>query len=123
MNKKVLIFEDDSATAELSGIIVSQLGFEVAYRSETNDVLNDVLIEKPDLIIMDNWIPGQGGLLSVELLKQTSETSHIPIIFYSANTDFANLATSSKADAYLIKPFNLTDLEAMIGRLIFSNDK
>lgn len=123
MNKKVLIFEDDSATAEFSGIIADQLGFDVAYRTKTNNVLDDVMQEKPDLIIMDNWIPGEGGVASINMLKQNERTKQIPIIFYSANTDFANLAQSTKADAFLSKPFDIQDFESIIQALIPDSKK
>ncbi|MFD2599026.1 PleD family two-component system response regulator [Sphingobacterium corticis] len=123
MNKKVLIFEDDSATAEFSGIIADQLGFDVAYRTKTNNVLDDVMQEKPDLIIMDNWIPGKGGVASINMLKQNERTKQIPIIFYSANTDFANLAQSTKADAFLSKPFDIQDFESIIQALIPDSKK
>ncbi len=123
MNKKVLIFEDDSATAEFSGIIADQLGFDVAYRTKTNNVLDDVMQEKPDLIIMDNWIPGEGGVASINMLKQNERTKQIPIIFYSANTDFANLAQSTKADAFLSKPFDIEDFESIIQALIPDSKK
>lgn len=118
MKKKILIFEDDLATAEFAGIIAEQLGFEVAYRTKTNDVLNDVANESPDLILMDNWIPGDGGFDSIQLLKSTPATAGIPIIFYSANTGFAGLAQTSMADAYITKPFDITDLEDIIKRLM-----
>lgn len=118
MRKKILIFEDDPATAEFAGIIAEQLGFDVACRSETDDVLNDVATELPDLILMDNWIPGDGGLDSIHLLKNTPATASIPIIFYSANSGFTSLAETSLADAYLSKPFDISDLEDIIKRLI-----
>ncbi|TDS06783.1 response regulator [Sphingobacterium paludis] len=118
MKKKILIFEDDLATAELAGIVAEQLGFEVAYRIRTDSVLSDVAAESPHIILMDNWIPGDGGFDSIQLLKNTPTTADIPIIFYSANTDFAGLAQTSMADAYITKPFDITDLEGIIKRLI-----
>lgn len=118
MSKKILIFEDDAATAEFVEIVARQLGYDVTILSKTDNVLNDVLSESPDLILMDNWIPGQGGFSSVELLKSTPVTSAIPIIFYSANTDFKSLAETSKADAILTKPFDISDIEEIIVRLI-----
>ncbi|MFD2598709.1 PleD family two-component system response regulator [Sphingobacterium corticis] len=123
MNKKILIFEDDNATAEFSGILAQQLGFEVAFRTKTDNVLNDVLEEAPDLVVMDNWIPGEGGLSSIDMLKNTASTAHIPIIFYSANTDFENLAKDSKADIFLSKPFDIEDFEDALNRLIPDSSK
>ncbi|WDF67139.1 response regulator [Sphingobacterium oryzagri] len=117
MCKKILIFEDDTDTAECIGILADQLGFDIAYRNNTDNVLNDVLHESPNLIIMDNWISGLGGIRSIELLKNNSETAQIPIIFISANIDFESLAKTSKADAYLHKPFEIVDFEDAIIKL------
>ncbi|MFD2743552.1 MULTISPECIES: response regulator [Sphingobacterium] len=118
MRKKVLIFEDDPATAEFSGILAEQLGFDTAYRTTTANVITDVIQESPDLVIMDNWIAGEGGYKSIELLKANPSTAHIPIVFYSAGNDFAQIAHGSKADAYLVKPFDIGEFEEIISRLL-----
>ena len=67
----------------------------------------------PDVIIMDNWIPGPGGIEATRLLKLAPETQDIPVIFFSANSNVTQLAREAQADYFLQKPFDITELEGI----------
>jgi two-component system cell cycle response regulator DivK len=41
----------------------------------------------PRLILMDNWIPPQGGIIATQMIKNDSILKEIPVIFVSANND------------------------------------
>lgn len=118
MAKRILILEDDQATLELCMQICSELGLEVISNKTTLNILEQVREVKPDIILMDNWIPGYGGQKSIELLKQTDDLKHIPILFFSANSDFRKVALVTPADDNIEKPFDLEDLERKIKNLL-----
>ena len=63
---------------------------------------------------MDNWIPGPGGIEATRLLKQDAETQDIPVIFFSANSNVTQLARDARADYFLQKPFDITELEGIV---------
>ena len=69
---------------------------------------------KPDLILMDNWIPSSGGEVAVKLIKAEPDLKHIPVIYISANNDVKSLADQAGADGYLSKPFDIEELEIII---------
>ncbi len=74
----------------------------------------------PDLIISDIILPGQDGLQITEILKQDIRTSHIPVILLTAKGSMEEQikGIKSKADAFIVKPFNLEYLEETIKSLL-----
>ncbi|KAB1232328.1 response regulator [Chryseobacterium viscerum] len=116
--KKILIFDDDTAILEVITIIFEENGYEVKISETSHDILEKVEEYKPDVILMDNWIPRIGGVEATKLLKSTEEFKHIPVIYVTANNDIVALASEAQADDYVSKPFNLDDLEEKVAKHI-----
>jgi two-component system cell cycle response regulator DivK len=114
MSKRVLIFDDDIDILQICTIVLRKKGFEVITLNNSNQVVSQVRSHRPDVIIMDNWIPGPGGIEATRLLKLSRETQDIPVIFFSANSNVAQLALDARADYFLQKPFDITELEAIV---------
>jgi signal transduction histidine kinase/AraC-like DNA-binding protein/AmiR/NasT family two-component response regulator/cellobiose-specific phosphotransferase system component IIB len=74
----------------------------------------------PDLIITDIILPGLDGSRITENLKQDIRTSHIPIVLLTAKASIEEQIAGIrlKADAFIIKPFNLEYLEETIKSLL-----
>ena len=82
--------------------------------SEDARILQSINSINPDLILLDNWLTewssdANGQQLSKQL-KADPQTSHIPIIIVSAMNNIQEIAEAGNANAYLKKPFNLTEL-------------
>lgn len=119
MNEKtVLIFDDDINILELCSIILSESGYRVEISETSHDIIEKVSHIHPDVILMDNWIPDIGGIKATQLLKQHPDFRHIPVIYFSANNDIHLLAETAGADAHLAKPFDLADLENIVGQAL-----
>ncbi|RLJ32394.1 response regulator receiver domain-containing protein [Chryseobacterium sp. 7] len=116
--KKILIFDDDAAILEVITIIFEENGYDVEISETSHDILEKVAEYRPDVILMDNWIPKIGGVEATKLLKNSEEFNHIPVIYVTANNDIAALASEAQADDYVSKPFNLDDLEEMVAKHI-----
>ena len=114
MNKRVLILDDDIDILQICTIVLKKQGFDVQTLNNSNQVVGQVREFQPDVILMDNWIPGPGGIEATRLLKLTPETQDIPVIFFSANSNVTQLAREAKADYFLQKPFDITELEAIV---------
>jgi signal transduction histidine kinase/DNA-binding response OmpR family regulator len=74
----------------------------------------------PDIIVSDIVFPGRSGLQITEILKQDIRTSHIPIILLTAKGSIEEQieGIKMKADAFIVKPFNLFYLEENIKNLL-----
>ncbi|MFD1769965.1 response regulator [Sphingobacterium suaedae] len=119
-NKTILIFDDDSNILEVCSIILTDAGYDVKISETSHDIIEKVDDLRPDVILMDNWIPDIGGIEATRLLKIHPDFGHIPVIYISANNDIHMLAEKAGADAYLAKPFDIVDLEQIVERMIAS---
>ncbi|MBC7746232.1 MAG: response regulator [Flavobacterium sp.] len=114
MSKRILICDDDSDILAICQFILEEIGLEVHTRNNCNNIISVVSEVKPDVILMDNWIPDTGGIIATRMIKQHPQFKNIPVIYFSANTDIKLLAHEAGADSYLAKPFDINDLEKAI---------
>jgi two-component system cell cycle response regulator DivK len=114
MIKRVLILDDDIDILQICTIVLKKKGFDVQTLNNSTQVVNQVRSYQPDVILMDNWIPGPGGIEATRLLKQDPATQDIPVIFFSANSNVTQLAREARADYFLQKPFDITELEGIV---------
>ncbi|MCD1117386.1 response regulator [Chryseobacterium turcicum] len=116
--KKILIFDDDKTILEVIAIIFEENGYLVEISETSHDIIEKVSLFKPDVILMDNWIPRIGGVEATKLLKNHEEFQSIPVIYVTANNDIVALAKEAQADDYVAKPFNLEDLEDKVAKYL-----
>ena len=112
--KKILIFDDDRSILEVISIIFEENGYKVEISETSHDIIQKVSTFRPDVILMDNWIPNIGGVEATKLLKNHDEFKDIPVIYVTANSDIKTLAKTAHADDFVAKPFNLEDLEEKV---------
>ncbi|MBP7652728.1 hybrid sensor histidine kinase/response regulator [Candidatus Dependentiae bacterium] len=73
-----------------------------------------------DLVLLDIILPDLSGLEICKLLKNSSDTEHIPIILITAKSDSEDRVEGFKsgADDYIPKPFNSTELNARVNMIL-----
>jgi len=116
MPNKLMIFDDDKDIQSICTFIFKRLGWEVFTSDHCIDIVNRVREQRPDVILMDNWIPEEGGIVATRMLKAAEDLQTIPVIYFSANRDVENLAEQAGADSYIKKPFDLKEFEQMVIR-------
>ncbi|CAN5823360.1 response regulator [soil metagenome] len=118
MKKCVLIYDDDESILFLCKAILLKNNYRVETMSHTDDVVNDIALLKPDIILMDLWIPQIGGEVAIGIIKDNPATKHIPVIVFSANSDIKEISKNIHAEGYLEKPFNIELLKETIEKHI-----
>ena len=124
MKKKILVVDDELDVAKALKIRLKASGYNVvlAYDSIQGFMLANK--EKPDLIILDIMIPGGGGFVVAERLKQSDATHHIPIIFLTGISGGEDRAYKIGASGYLMKPYKPEKLlETIHDALEFSENQ
>jgi CheY-like chemotaxis protein len=111
---RVLILDDDADILELCSIILRARGYTTITETTCRDVIDKVTSANPDVILIDNWIPDIGGIEATKLIKNTTHTRYIPIIFFSASNNVEAYAKEATADYFLQKPFDISELENVI---------
>jgi two-component system cell cycle response regulator DivK len=122
MSKRVMIFDDDLDILSICSYILEEQGWEVHTSTHCNNIIENVEKVRPNVILMDNWIPETGGIIATQTLKKHEEFKEIPIIYFSANNDIQSLAKQAGGDTYLEKPFDLTELEEIINKVTKKNE-
>ena len=84
------------------------------------EALKKIKERQPEVIISDVMMPIMDGYELCKHVKENAETSHIPFILLTALADRDNVLNGleSKADLYIVKPFDLTMLKANICNLL-----
>ena len=113
MTARILVVDDDTALAEMIGIVLRTEGFEPSFCADGGQALAAFHDAKPDLVLLDLMLPGLDGIQVCDLIRAESG---IPIIMLTAKSDTADVVKGleSGADDYIVKPFNPKELVARI---------
>jgi two-component system response regulator MtrA len=113
MKGRVLIVDDDTALAEMLGIVLRGEGFETATVSDGDRAFGVFREFKPDLVLLDLMLPGRDG---IDVCRQIRAESGVPIVMLTAKSDTVDVVVGleSGADDYVIKPFKPKELVARV---------
>ena len=119
MARKILL-ADDSVTAQNMGRkILTDAGYEVTTVNNGSAALKKIAEHKPDLIVLDVYMPGYSGLEVCQRIKETKETSRIPILLTVGKLEpfKPEEARKARADGYIVKPFEASELLVALTKL------
>ncbi len=113
MSARILVVDDDTALAEMIGIVLRSEGFEPSFCADGALALDAFRQNKPDLVLLDLMLPGRDGIEVCTLIRAESGT---PVIMLTAKSDTTDVVKGleSGADDYMVKPFNPKELVARI---------
>src|SRR6266436_9089759 len=113
MKGRVLIVDDDTALAEMLGIVLRGEGFETATVADGDRAFGAFREFKPDLVLLDLMLPGRDG---IDVCRQIRAESGVPIVMLTAKSDTVDVVVGleSGADDYVIKPFKPKELVARV---------
>ena len=117
--KRILIVEDDSKIATALGIRLEAAGYAVLRAADGYRGLQLVLRERPDLIVMDIWMPVGIGF-SVAQRMQILGVTGIPIIFMTASKlkGLRETVLQLGAVAFFEKPYDSKELLQTIAQTL-----
>ena len=119
MARKILL-ADDSVTAQNMGRkILSDAGYDVVTVNNGSAALKRVAELKPDLIVLDVYMPGYSGLEVCQRLKDSPDTERIPVLLTVGKLEpfKPEEARRVSADAYIVKPFEASELLTALARM------
>jgi CheY-like chemotaxis protein len=123
--RKILL-ADDSVTAQNMGKkILSDAGYEVITVSNGSAALKKVNELLPDIVVLDVYMPGYSGLEVCKLLRENQQTAEIPILLTVGKLEpfKSEEALKARANAFIVKPFEATELLAVIRKIEDANAK
>jgi response regulator of citrate/malate metabolism len=110
---RVLVVDDDFMVARIHrGFVERVAGFEVVGTARTGDEALALVAElKPDLVLLDLYLPDAFGLDVVARLRAAGETCDVLVITAAKEADAVRGALRQGVVGYLLKPFAFADLE------------
>ena len=116
--RKVLVVDDEQDVARALKVRLKANGYNVVLAYDSVQAFTMANQEKPDLIILDIMIPGGGGFVVAERLKQSQATHRIPIIFLTGIPGGEERASKLGASGYVMKPYHPEELLETIQRAL-----
>ncbi|HEY4327891.1 MAG TPA: response regulator [Mucilaginibacter sp.] len=109
--QRILAVDDDKDLLEVLQFILEDSGYEVDTLSDGHYLFDKIKDHTPDLILLDIMLGNLDGRELCKDVKLKEETHDIPVILISASHTVAGSMNQNGApNAFLEKPFNITEL-------------
>jgi DNA-binding response OmpR family regulator len=117
--ERILIIEDDEETRLYLEEMLSP-SYKIMTARDGDSGIKRALTEIPDLVLSDIVMPGTNGLQILKRIKYNPNTTHVPVILLTSNTEMSDRieGLESGADAYIVKPFILEELLITIDNIL-----
>ncbi|PJJ83791.1 response regulator [Mucilaginibacter auburnensis] len=117
-NKKILICDDDEGILDMLEMILEESGYNITPVKNSLHIYDEIKKVKPDLILLDLWMPVLSGDQILRTLRKSPETNSLPVIAISASREGQRIATEAGASDFLAKPFDLDLLVSKVKEAI-----
>jgi DNA-binding response OmpR family regulator len=119
-NKKILIVEDDADVRLGYHVLLKANDYETFFAADSLSAMTEARKHSPDLILLDLGLPAGDGFVVLERFKANTYLAMIPVVVVSARDLRGNKDRALKAGAraYVQKPWNDSELLAIIRRLL-----
>jgi DNA-binding response OmpR family regulator len=115
----ILLIEDNRGIAETAGEFLERRGFTLDYAADGVTGLHLAVANSYDVVVLDLMLPGMDGIDVCRKLRQEAKKS-TPVLMLTARDTLEDkvIGLDAGADDYLVKPFEIRELEARIRALI-----
>ena len=112
----VLVSDDHEDTRLLFRTVLEFRGYGVIEAADGEETVRTAESAHPDLILMDGSLPRLSGVDATRRIRSSEHSGHVPIVFISgyAGAAFIALAREAGCNEYLVKPFELDQLEHVL---------
>jgi len=119
VNRKILIVDDDKSIRQILEIALED-NWIVAMASSGDEGIKLAIQEKPDLILLDQMMPGLDGLSTLKELRANDDTAKIPVIFLTAKVQARDMQEYDGLDVVgvMSKPFDPMTIGDEISNLL-----
>lgn len=113
---RVLVVEDSRVAVALIQRTLAEHGIDTHAIGDPASLLDAVESYRPDLILMDMYMPHFNGVEATRVLRQMAAYRSLPIVYLSGESDVGMQVEALRlgGDQFLIKPFNPVLLAAVV---------
>lgn len=117
---KISITEDEALIADHLAASLEDLGYEItSICDNAKDTLAELIINKPDIVIVDINIHGE--MDGIDLVNAINKSFNLPVIYLTSNSDKQTIerVKHTKPAGFILKPYTIKDLETNIEIALF----
>ena len=113
---RLLVVEDDKDISNMLKIYFTGLGYDVDVAPRGSEALEKTRTVLPHLIVLDIMLPDIDGYEVCRKLRQSTRSSHIPVIFLTQKDERSDKLQGLElgADDYITKPFDIEELKLRV---------
>ncbi len=117
---RIAYVDDDVELTRLVSGALSEEGWEVLVENDGESGLEMILVEQPDLIILDVMMPGLTGWEICKYIRSKPDWAQTPILMMTGIGERINAMTAPLygADAFIDKPFDIDDVVETVRQLL-----
>jgi signal transduction histidine kinase len=115
---RVLLVDDDQETIRGLAIRLAATGYDVLTANDARSAIRITRQERPDAVLMDNYMPGMDGVDALLQFKDDDQMRLIPIILFSASPRDQQKALDRGASFFLQKPFDAKTVMAALREVL-----
>ncbi|HVF69842.1 MAG TPA: response regulator [Xanthomonadales bacterium] len=113
--KRIFVVDDDLSIGEIVKMLLELEGYNVNSFLAGKDGIERAKNEKPDLVLLDYFLPGEKAEEIIENMRRTVD-ENLPIVLMSANADALSLSKNLAVNEFIAKPFHREKLLEAIER-------
>jgi CheY-like chemotaxis protein len=110
----ILVVDDDQPIVTLMRKLLAEFGFDAVTAMSGAEALAAALAHPPALVLLDKNMPGMSGTEVAHALRADPKLEHIPILILSGESMSKKELEAMKADAAVLKPFDVMALVEQI---------
>ena len=111
---RILVAEDHLDSREALRELLEAFGYEVIEAINGRQAVDAAVKQRPNLILMDVMMPEMDGFEAIRLIRQTPQTTDVPIIAVTAMDGARELALHAGANDYVRKPIEIRRLIGLV---------
>lgn len=115
---RILIADDDDLIAQIASEVLIDAGHACGWVTTAADAWRCVQQKRPDLLLLDQEMPGESGMTLLRRLRRSSVLYDLPVMMFTAMRGEEDRAQAQFAGAqdFLSKPFQPLDLVRRVNR-------
>lgn len=115
---RILVIDDDPDLLSVTKSLLERHDFEVCALSNGEDIDATISFFRPALILLDISLGNADGRIICREIKTRKESSHVPVLLFSGNTNINDTISPFLADGFVGKPFSRKELLTAINAVL-----
>ncbi len=113
---RVLLVDDNVDAMEMMGFLLAEMGYEAHTTADASEIEDLARRHDPQVIVLDIGLPGVDGYQVARRIKSNPQLTHIRLVAHTGygSPEDRRRAHEAGFDAHLVKPAELSDLEAAL---------